>query len=136
MPVILSMKDRIKVDIGEVSLVLKPLNQMEQGVVNSHRTIDEGETTQDLIMTAFSYVKHSLKELTGVKTHSGEDYKLEFEGNYLTDDCASEVMTLNLGAEFMHLIQRLRYNEVQEKPTYYGSKKELKGIKLEVIAGA
>ena len=133
MPTILSMKDRISLSMGEVSFKLKPLNAMEQNQVSSHKKMEAGKEIEDVFMSAFAYVKYAVKEISGVKMRNGDDYKLEFEGDYLSDDCVSEIFTLQLGAEFFHVVQSLRFNHIPEKLTYFGTKKALKGVKLEVI---
>ncbi len=133
MPTILSMKDRIKLKLGKVTFILKPLNMMEQQKVSGHKKMDAGVEVEDVEMTAFAYIKYAVKGIEGVKQHSKEDYKLDFEGDYLTDDCVSELFTLSLGVEFFHAIQTLRYNHIPEKLTYFGQTKALKGVKLEVI---
>ena len=129
---ILSMKDRVKLTLGDIVLTLKPLTILEQAQVSSHKKMEAGVEVEDVLMSAFAYVKTALKEIEGVK-HNGEDYKLEFEGDYLTDDCVSEIFTLKLGAEFYHVVQSLKHNVIDEKPTYFGSKKKLKDVSLEVI---
>lgn len=133
MATILSMKDRIKLTIGEVEFTLKPLNKMELLEVTSHKTMESGVQVEDLLRSAFAYIKFALKGISGVKMHNGEDYELEFEGDYLTDDCVSEIFSLNMGEGFIHVIQRLKHNEIQEKPTYFRTKREIEGVKLEII---
>lgn len=132
---ILSMKDRVKLTLGKITLTLKPLNIFEQSQISSQKKMDSGVETEDLVLSSFAYIKYSLKGIEGVKTHSGDPYELDFEEEtgYLTDDCASEVFSLNLGEELFHAIQSLRWNSIPEKLTYVGTKKALKGVKLEVI---
>lgn len=130
---ILTLKDRIKLSIKKIEFTLKPLSQLERNSINSHKKSVSGATEDDILMSSFAYIKHAVVGIKGVKTYSGDEYELEFDGDYLTDDCASEIMCLNMGPEFYHLIQRLMYNEIPEKPTYAGTKKPLKGVKLEVM---
>lgn len=133
MPTILSMKDRVKLTMNKISFTLKPLTALEQNHVSSHKKMEAGVEIEDVLMSAFAYIKYAVKGIEGVKMHNGDDYALEFEGDYLSDDCVSEIFTLELGAEFYHVVQSLRYNQITEKPTYFGTKKPLKGVKLEVI---
>ncbi len=134
MPTILSMRDRIKLKIGKITLTLKPLNVLEQTEIAKHKEMKSGVETENVMLTSFAYVKFALKGIAGVKMHDGTDYDLEFDGDYLSDDCVSEIFTLNLGAEFFHAIQRLKNNDVSEKLTYLNnSKKPLKGVSLEII---
>ena len=133
MAVILSMKDRIKLTLSDITFTLKPLSTMEQNEVSGHRKMEKGVEIEDLAMTSFAYIKYALKDISGVKMHNEEEYKLEFDGDYLTDDCVSEIFTLNLGAEFFHAVQSLRYNDAKKKMTYFGTKKPLKDVKLEII---
>ena len=130
---ILSMKDRVKLKLAKVTFILKPLNVMEQNEIMSHKKVEAGETVDDILMQAFAHLKFALKGIEGVKTASGDDYKLEFDGDYLSDDCASEIFTLELGAEFYHAAQYLKSNSIHNKLTYIGTKKPLKGVKLEIM---
>jgi hypothetical protein len=127
------MKDRLKFKVGKITFDLKPLSILEQNEVSSHKKMKAGKETEDVVMTAFAYVKYAVKGISGVETYGGDSYKLEFDGDYLTDDCVSEIFNLSLGKEFFHAVQNLRYNIVETKMTYFGTKKPLKGVKLEII---
>lgn len=135
MPVILSMKDRIKLKLGKVEFLLKPLTVFEIGEIQAHRTMVEGVEVQDMLKSSFAYLKYAVKGLSGVKDGSGEDYRLEFDANneYLTDDCVNELFTLKLGADFYHAIEPLKNNQIDKKPTNLITKKPIRGAKLEVI---
>ena len=133
-PTILSMKDRIRFKIADVEFTLKPLSTLEQSQISSHKKMEAGVEIEDVLMSAFAYVKYAVKDISGVKMHNKEDYKLEFEGDYLTDDCVSEIFTLNLGVDFFHAVQALRFNQVDQKMTYLGTTKPLEGVELEVIS--
>jgi hypothetical protein len=134
MQTILSMKDRIRFKIADVEFTLKPLNTLEQNQISSNKKMEAGVEIEDTLMSAFAYVKFAVKDIKGPKLSDGTDYKLEFEGDYLTDDCVSEIFTLNLGVDFYHAVQALRFNQVFEPLTYLGTKKKLKGVELEVIS--
>ena len=95
--------------------------------------MDAGVEVADMEMEAYAYIKYAVKDIHGVKLRNKKDYKLEFEGDYLSDDCVTELFTLQLGVEFFHAIQTLKTNHVPEKLTYYGKTKILKGVKLEVV---
>lgn len=130
---ILRMRDRIKLTVNGIEFVLKPLTVMEQAEIATHKKIEAGETVEDLLMQSFAYIKFSLKDIKGIKDSTGEEYKLEFDGDYLSDDCVSEIFTLNLGEEMFHAIQRLKHNHIPERMTYFGTNKELEGVSLEVL---
>lgn len=132
---ILSMKDRVRLSLGKITLTLKPLNIFEQSKIGEQKKMQAGVEIEDLVLSSFAYIKYSLKGIDGVKTQSGDVYELDFEedSGYLTDDCASEIFSLNLGEELFHAIQSLRWNNIPDKLTYIGTKKPLKGVKLEVI---
>jgi hypothetical protein len=127
------MDDRIKLKIAGITLMLKPLSTLEQIEVTSHKTMDAGVEIEDTTLSSFAYVKHAVKGIKGVKMYNGDEYELEFDGEVLSDKCTSEIFTLSLGVEFLHAVQRLKYNDISEKLTYFGQKKPLKGVKLEVI---
>lgn len=133
MPTILSMQDRIKLKLGKVSLTLKPLSVFEQSEISKHKEMKGGVESENVLLTSIAYTKYALKGIEGVKMHNGSDYELQFENDILTDDCVSEIFTLNLGAEFFHAVQYLKVNEIGKKLTYLNSKKPLKDVSLEII---
>jgi hypothetical protein len=133
MPKILTMKDRVKLKLGKVEFTLKPLNVLEMNEVLSHKEIKAGEEVENVLLSSMAYLKFALKEAKGIKTYSGSDYELEFEGDYLSDNCASELMSLELGAEFYHAVQHLKTNSIPQKLTYFGTDKKLEGVSLKVI---
>lgn len=137
MPTIFSMKNRIKLTIAKVEFTLKPLSVFERQIVGSHKSMVNGVEVEDVALTSFAYIKYALKGIKGVKSSNGDDYKLEFEelSDCLTDDCANEIFTLDLGGEFYHAIYQLRANlQPPKKLKYFDRDEPLKGVKLEVIS--
>lgn len=88
------MKDRIKVKVGEVVFHLAPLSNQHKSEVASFTKVSGGVEKLDLFKSQHHYIKHSLKLIENLKDFSGDEYKLEFEGDCLTDDCVSEIFGL------------------------------------------
>lgn len=128
---ILSMKDRLKLQVGDVTFELKPLSVKEMDEVNSHRRNSGGQVEKDILKENATYLKYAVKGLSGIKDYSGNDYELEFENGHLTEDCISDLFTLKLGADFLHAVQKLKQNDTDM--TYFGSDKPIENVKLEVL---
>jgi len=89
MAIIYRKKDRLKIQIDDIEVHLRPLTYHEKSEVSAE--IMNGKIS-DATMKA---IKYSLKDLKNVQTPDGESYELEFDGDYLTEDCVNDI--LNLG---------------------------------------
>lgn len=98
---ILRMTDRVKLKIGKVTFFLAPLmNDHKMEMASTVATVS-GEKVIDYGQAQHLYLKYALKDLQGVTDYHGEKYELEFEGDYLTDECISEVSNLSQKDELM-----------------------------------
>ena len=85
-----------------VQIIVQPLRYKQKTLINSQTvSYDKGETTFDQGLSTFLTLKHSIKEVKGLKDHKGNNFKLEFEKlddyEVLTDDCAEALINCELG---------------------------------------
>lgn len=125
------MKDRIKLAVGDVVFKLKPLSVYEMQAISASKKNESGTVEKQIMSEAFQYLKHAVVGLEGVTGYDDKPYELEFVDGQLSDDCASELFSMNLGSDFLFAIQKLKLNELSM--TYITDGSPLKGVKLEVI---
>lgn len=91
---ILRLSDRIKLKIDEVTFTLAPLSKAQKLDLANCTKMQDGNEVFELGKAQFLYVKYALKDIDGVETYGGDPYELDFEGDYLTDDCVTEIFCL------------------------------------------
>jgi len=127
---ILRLSDRIKVKIGKVSFLLAPLSNDRKIEISSCSTVKSGEQVFDYARAQHLYIKYSLKDIIGVETYDNKPYDLEFEGDYLTDDCVSDIFNLPQKKDLVSCAWQIM-NGIPDK-IVDESGKTLKGVALEV----
>ena len=132
MATILRMTDRINLKIDEVTFIIAPLSYQRKQELASCTKIVNGEEHFDLLKSQALYIKYSLKDVKGITDVDGKDYELQFEGDCLTDDCVSEILSLEqrekLNIASWQLLNGL--NDLKDPVT--GDK--LEGVELEVLS--
>jgi len=131
---ILRLSDRIKLKMGKVTFFLAPLNNDKKREISSCTTMQAGEAVFDHGMAQHLYLKYSLKEVKGVKDFHNNDYELEFDGDYLTEECVSEVFMLPQKEVLMQCAWQVM-NGIPSK-LLDDDGKLLKGVALEVMQKA
>lgn len=130
---IMRVSDRIKIKIKDVVFTIAPLNQMQKIEVSECTKIGpNGEEVFDLLRAQTLLVKYSLKDIEGVEDEHGESYRLEFENDVLTEDCVTEIFTL----EEKSLLTTASWqclNGLPDKLTDPVNGKKLKGVALELV---
>lgn len=130
---ILRQSDRIKIKVGDVTFTIAPLNYLQKIEVSEQTKMGPGgEEIFDFIRAQSLLIKYGLKDLDGVQDASGEPYRLEFEGEYLSDDCLSEIFTLKEKSDYVtaHFQCLNEYPEKLVDP--FG--KKMKGVSLELVS--
>lgn len=120
--IIYPQSSRFEINIGEVTFVISPLSYQHKGHVSSFFAKKNGINFEDQINAAFYSIKYALKDIKGVKNADNSEYKLVFEGDSITDECANEVLQL---AESQDLIVATA-KMIEGIPAL----KKLKGIKV------
>lgn len=128
---VLRMSDRIKIKLDELTFYLAPLSNAKKMEISGCTMIKNGEPVYDVGKAQALYVKYSLKKVEGLKDYHGEDYELEFEGDALTDDCVSEIFTIEESPRLMHCAWSV-LNGVPDKITDDNGN-PLQGVALEVV---
>ena len=85
-----------------VQIVVQPLRYKQKNLINSQCVSSaKGETYIDESLSIFLTLKHSIKEVHGLKDPSGKNFKLEFDAcdtyQVLTDDCTEALINCELG---------------------------------------
>lgn len=90
------MKDRIPVKIGDVIFKLAPMSAEHKREILGCYSMDGGENLFDHTKATLLSIKYSLKGVKGLTDVEGNDYKLDFENDHLTEDCISELLSLEM----------------------------------------
>lgn len=127
---ILRMNDRIEITVGDIKFKLAPLSYgHKQELLGSTRN-SGGKEIFDLAKAQFLYLKYGLKEIHGIKDYNDEDYKLSFQGDYLTDDCVSEIMNIEQTPDLLNACWQV-LNGIKELEDENGE--SLEGVNIKVV---
>ena len=88
------LTDRFTIKMGEVSVEVSPLSGREKVELAGFSSWKEGKISVDKPRQELFVIKHTVKNISGVVDMDDCPYKLSFDGNVLTDDCAEEVLGL------------------------------------------
>lgn len=89
---IIRASDKVKIKIGDISVTVQPLSYAKRIEQGNFVKIEDGKEKHDYTSQLIHVVKNSVKDIDGVQDASGEKIVLEFDGDSLTDDCASDVI--------------------------------------------
>jgi hypothetical protein len=96
--------DRIKFKIGDVQISISPLSVFEKSKITQLMMDAQENKSIQLITDASLYaLKVCLKDLKGVTDYEGNEYRLEFEGNELTQQCAEDLLNLDNSSKLIEL---------------------------------
>jgi len=130
---ILRLSDRIKLDIGGVIFTLAPLNRFHKLSLSNCTTIKNGEEHYDLSSAQALYIKHAVKNVEGLTGYNDVPYELEFDGDQLTEDCVSEILSLDQRTKLTTSAWQL-LNGIKEL-TDLETGEKMEGVTLEVVPG-
>jgi hypothetical protein len=125
--------DRIKVNIGDVTVVIAPLSVHDK--TEAQRIIANGSINQDYALTQQGLIlllKCSVKEIIGLEDSNGEPYKLQFEGDRLTDDCIDDLFNIQLHEKLIMICTSL----VRGIPSEFKDEKGNKIEGVEIVSSA
>lgn len=129
---ILRLSDRVKLKIKDITFYLSPISNDKKIEISSCTKLQAGEVVFDHAKAQHLYIKYSLKDIEGVETYDGEAYKLEFEGDTLTDECVSEIFNLEQKNDLMSCAWQM-LNGIPEKFVDDNGKK-MQGVALDIIS--
>lgn len=127
---ILRLTDRIKLTIDKVIFTIAPLNHYQKIELANCSSMEGGDEHTQLLKAQAMYIKFAVKDLKGVQDYNGDDYELEFENDVLTDNCVSELLSLDQRNKLTTAAWQLLNGINAMVDPITGEK--LKGVKLEV----
>lgn len=128
---ILRLQDRIKLSIGEIVFTLAPLNKLQKQELSECTKNVDGKEIINLTQAQHLWMKYSIKDVDGLRTYSDEPYKLEFDGDVLTDDCVTELFNLEEKETLTNVAWQILNGISELKDLNTGEK--LEGVELEVV---
>jgi len=129
---ILRLSDRINLKIGDVTFVIAPLNHFQKIELSNCTTIKNGEEHYDLLRAQALYLKYAVKDVNGIECYNGEKYELEFNNDELTDNCVSEILSLDQRSKLTTSAWQI-LNGIKELVDPVTGEK-LEGVELEVTS--
>lgn len=116
--------DRIPIKIGDITIKVGPLSLAEKAEIGS--LFFSGKVADQLKATLLT-IKYGVKEVEGFFTEDGP-YQLSFEGEYLTDDCASELINTEAGEKMVVVCTSL----IKKIPDVFTDEKgnKLEGVEI------
>lgn len=88
------LTDRFNIKLEGVTVIVAPLSGSQKIEMTSfYKQGENGRILIDKPAQELYLVKHSVKEIEGIRDLDGNAYQLEFDRNgFLTNDCAEEVL--------------------------------------------
>jgi hypothetical protein len=122
--------DRVRISVGKTVFIVGPLSQNQKIELSECTRIDHnGDPVYDLTRAQTLLVKYGLKDIEGVTDGDDEPYKLELVNGVLSDDCVSEIFTLEEKSLYVQAAWQV-LNNIPDKLTDPVSGKKLKGVSL------
>lgn len=111
----LRRKDKVEIKVGDIKFSISPLLQSHMIEIGSLETKKSGKTLVDNAKKIELMVKYSLRSLEGIELYDGSKYELEFDeqGN-LTDECASEVLSIPVTNEIVSAINSMLEGQIDK----------------------
>jgi hypothetical protein len=120
---ILRLSERVKLKLGEVTVLVSPLSFAKKSEIAKESVMSDGILVPDYAKQSFLLVKHSVKDVTGLTDYAGNEYKLTFDGaEVLTDDCAIELVDCFSGTKLAAAIGKVSTSNLN-----------VEGVELDVV---
>lgn len=133
---IVRLNERFKINLGEVTVTIAPLSGRQKMEMTSLIKQDEkGRFIIDKPAQELFLVKHSVKEVSGIKDMDDKDYSLAFEGESLTDSCAEELLGFLVNT-FFTVANTQAMGGLFGKVINPYTGKEIKGVEVERLVKA
>lgn len=98
---ILRLSDRIKIKVEDVTFWIAPIGAVVKKEIAGCTKLQGGKEVFDLFDAQMIYLKHGLKKVEGITTYKDEPYELEFINDQLTDECVSEILSIDCTPKFL-----------------------------------
>ena len=130
---IMRLTDRVKITVNKTSFIIGALSQLQKIELSECTRIDDkGESVYDLTRAQTLLVKYGLKGVEGVTDADDKPYKVVMENGILSDDCVSEIFTLEEKSQYIQAAWQC-LNNIPDKLTDPVNGKKLKGVALERV---
>lgn len=123
---------KFKISIQDVTFIVEPLSYEKKAEMGNFTRILAGKEIVDTRKVAHYMIKHSVKGIEGVYDLDNEKYELEFEGDCLSDNCASEIGLMLISAELQLACMSVASGNF-DKVINPVNGETLEGIKVEYI---
>ncbi len=121
--------DRLPVKIGDITFKISPLTFQARSEIQSDLMLASKGDMERAVQASYKSIKHAVKDISGLETYDGEDYKLSFDNEgSLTDECVSDLLNLEVFTELAMVAMSL-LKGVPDK-ILDNDGKEIKGITL------
>lgn len=131
MPKVLRMTDRCSLTIKDVVFIWGPLSEKQRIEIRTATKIRNGQEVTDVYLANSLLLKYTLKEIKGLKDFHGDDYKLELIDGVLTDDCLSEVRSIEYADQYITAAWDMMETIPDKLTDSQGN--ELEGVALELL---
>jgi hypothetical protein len=120
----------------DLEITIAPITNAVKYEVAECSKIVNGEQVYNFAKAQEIYLRHSLKDIKGLKDYHGNEYSLSFKDeseSELTDDCLSELFNIPVSGEMIAVCWQFM-NDVPEKIINPESGKVYEGIELKVVS--
>jgi len=95
------LSDRFKIKMEGVTVIVAPLSGRQKLEMTSMiKQQNDGKFYIDKASQEHFFIKHSIKEIQGLKDYDGVDYTLDFDGDCLSDTCGEELLSFLVNTYF------------------------------------
>ena len=101
------LSDKISYKIGDVEVKISPLSLQDKQTLHEYMIKGQIGDSKALLEGSMFAIKASVKSISGLEDLDGNEYKLEFDGKYLTDECISDLMNLQESNKLIALCSQL-----------------------------
>lgn len=123
---ILRTTDRVRLTTKTeepITVEISPLTNGQKIEISSKMRMVKGDEVPDFNSQATLCIKYCIKSIEGLTDYEGNEYKLEFDGEFLSESCADDLISVLAEAELI-LPMTLAANK---------SLKNIKNVEIEVV---
>lgn len=91
--------DRIKVKIGDLEVSISPLTYEQK--IEVQTILSNSSKPDDIYKGSLLAMRYGIKEIKGLELTDGSKYELNFDEGILTEECAKELLNIEMNAELM-----------------------------------
>ncbi len=96
---ILKNTDRVKIDIGDVTISISPLSFNQKTEIQKYMIEAASGKIESGMKGAKLAIQYAVKSIDGVEDVDGNKYELELDNDILTDECIEELLNSEINNE-------------------------------------